>query len=89
MEWENEERILAPKLHTSQNRSTSEVPRAFRRDSLEDSKENVGGGIINKKTGASHISSTLIDASSHVSAGREKMVKDPWEPPSIRTMHQK
>ena len=29
MEWENEERILAPKTGTSQNPSTSEVPGAF------------------------------------------------------------
>ena len=80
---------MAPKSKTSQNTSTSVVPRVFPCDSFEDIRKKVGGGTINKKSGASHISSTLIDAStSHLSTEREEMEKVPWEPPSIRMIHQ-
>ena len=90
IDWRDEERILASKSNTSQNTSTSSVPRVFPRDSFEDIRKKVRGRtIINKKSGASLPSPTLVDAStSHLSTEREEMEKIPWDPPSIRIMHQ-
>ena len=79
---------MAPKIGTSQNPSTSEVPGEFLGYSFNDNRKNIIGGTIHKQADASHIMPLSIVASStQVSTEMEEKEKVPWEPPCIRTMH--
>ena len=90
MNWETEERILAPKSNTSQNSSTSLVPA----ESLLDISENIGKNqpeprTLDPSSVNSHTGPTFVWASSsQVDKESKDNERVHWEPPSKLTMRQ-
>ena len=79
MEWETEERILAPKIYTSQNPSTSVVPTVYLHDDSDNVKKREAHGISKiQKIDAS------FDSLTHVEGNTDRAH---WEPPFERTTH--
>ena len=90
MNWETEERILAPKSNTSQNSSTSLVPA----ESLLDISENIEKNqpeprTLDPSSVNSHTGPTFVWASSS-QVGKESKDNERvhWEPPSKLTKRQ-
>ena len=79
MEWGTEERILAPKLYTSQNPSTSVVPAGYVHDDSDNVKKREAHDVSKiQKIGASCDSLTYVE-------GNTDRVH--WEPPFERSTH--
>ena len=90
MEWENEERILAPKSDISHDSSTFVGPGEYVLKRTENIKSNVGERVINEKTGESANTSTLslLERSFSVSTEGRDGEQVHWEQPSRQTKHQ-
>ena len=79
MEWGTEERILAPKLYTSQNPSTSVVPAGYVHDDSDNVKKREAHDVSKiQKIGASCDSLTYVEGNTD---------RAHWEPPFERSTH--
>ena len=87
MEWENEERSLAPKSDTSQKPSTSAVPKEIKQRVLIKRKKK-GEGDVMKKTGIFRNISPSTTSSSKVFTEGKNVIKVSWEPLGMQTQHQ-
>ena len=91
IEWEPEERILALKLNTSQNSSTSVGPGRTLLNSLDSSKENELEQRTSDQNPVSLHNGPSLERIG--SSQDDKELKDTekvhWEPPCNLTMHQK
>ena len=82
MDWGNEERILAPKLYTSQSPSTSVVPTRFLHDESDNIKKREAKGISkSQKYGGSCDNLTYVRTASSQVAKDENTDRVHWEPP--------
>ena len=88
MDWETEERILAPKSYTSQSPSTSVVPTRFPHDKSDDIKKREVKGISrSQKYGRSCDNLTYVRTASSQVAKDENTDRVHWDPPCEQSTH--
>ena len=89
MDWVTEERILAPKLYTSQNPSTSVKHARYLHDDSDNVKKRKAQGISKiQKFGASCDSLNNVRTVSSQGAKEDNTNRVHWEPPCERSTHQ-